>query len=153
MKRKIFGSGHLWINFNIILFSGYVLFGILSFFIPAPIQSIWLILGHLAGLIVDLFVIYGLVLKKFRINYLIIIISFFMVLHLLLFIFVPLGMVLAYIGPSRAFYTLFPMMLSMLGGERFISSALTLFNSAMVVIHLINIFYFTRKNIADLFRA
>jgi len=153
MKYRIFRPGRLWINFNIVLFLGYTLFGIPSFFWPAPLRNFGFILLHLATLAVDLFVVYGLIMGKFRINYLIVLISLLMVVHLLLFIFVPLGMVLAYIGPSRAFYTLFLTLTSQFGGGKFSSYALMAFNSVMVLIHLRNICYFRRKNVAALFHA
>ena len=151
MKYRIFRPGHLWINFNIVLFLGYTLFGILSFFWPAPLRNVGFILLHLATLAVDVFVVYGLIMGKFRINYLIVLISLLMVAHLMLFIFVPLGMVLAYISPSRAFYTLFLTLTSQFGDGKFSSCALTAFNSVMVLIHLKNIHYFRRKDVAALF--
>jgi len=153
MKYRIFRPGHLWINFNIVLFLGYTLFGIPSFFWPAPLRNVGFILLHLATLAVDVFVVYGLIMGKFRINYLIVLISLLMVVHLLLFVFVPLGMVLAYIGPSRAFYTLFITITSQFGGGKFSLYALMTFNSVMVLIHLKNIFYFRRKDVAALFHA
>ena len=153
MKCRIFRPGHLWINFNIVLFLGYTLFGIPSFFWPAPLRNFGFILLHLATLAVDVFVVYGLIKGKFRINYLIVLISLLMVVHLLLFIFLPLGMVLAYIGPSRAFYTLFLTLTSQFGGGKFSSYALMAFNSVMVLIHLKNIYYFRRRDVAALFHA
>jgi len=153
MKHRIFRPGHSWVNFNIVLFCGYSLFAVPSFFWPAPLRNFWFILLHLATLAVDVFVVYGLIAGKFRINYLIVLISIVMVAHLLLFIFVPLGMVLAYIGPSRAFYTLFLTLMSQFGGGKFSSYALMAFNSVMVVIHLKNISYFGRKDAAALFHT
>lgn len=153
MKFLVFGPGCFWINFNIVLFLGYSIFAIPSFFWPTPLRNPVFILLHLATLAVDLFVLYGLIVRRFRINYLIVLISFLMVAHLLLFIFVPLGMVLAYLGPSRAFYTLFLNLASRFGGEKFSSYALLAFNSAMALIHLGNIFYFRRRQVAALFTS
>lgn len=151
MRQKIFKLEHPWINFNIILFSGYVLFGIPSFFWPTPLTGIWFILLHFTTLLVDIFVIYGLIAGRFRVNYLIVVISILMVAHLVVFIFVPLGMVIAYMGPSRAFYSFFLIVTHTVGGSKLSSYALTSFNSLMIVIHLVNIFYFKRKNVAELF--
>jgi hypothetical protein len=153
MKHLIFRPGCLWINFNIALFCGYTIFAVPSFFWPVPLKNVGFIFLHLLTLLVDIFVVYGLVVRRFRINYLIVLISIVMVAHLLLFIFVPLGMVLAYIGPSRAFYTLFLTLMSQFGGGKFSSYALMAFNSVMIVIHLKNISYFRRKDVAALFHA
>lgn len=153
MKYSIFRPGYFWINFNIVLFFGYSIFAIPSFFWPAPLKNVVFIMLHFATLGVDVFVLYGLIVRRFRINYLVVLISLLMVAHLLLFIFLPLGMVLAYIGPSRAFYTLFLTLTSQFGGEKVSSWALTAFNSAMVLVHFRNILYFRRKEVAALFHA
>lgn len=145
--------GSFWINFNIILFSGYALFGIGSFFWPTLLNNIWFILLHLATLIINLFIIYGLLKRTFRINYLISIVSFLMIVHLFIFISEPLSMGLAYIGPGRSFYMLFSIVLSIIGGDRFLYYAVLSFNLTMVIVHLINLCYFTRKKIADIFRV
>ncbi len=150
IKRR---PGHLWINFNIIIFSSYVLFGIGSFFWPTLLNNIWFILLHLSTLIINLFIVYGLLKRTFRINYLLSIVSFLMIVHLFIFIFEPLSMGLAYIGPGRSFYTLFSIVLSMIGRERFLYYALLSFNLTMVIVHLINICYFTRKKVAEAFRG
>lgn len=146
-------AGSFWINFNIILFSGYALFGIGSFFWPTLLNNIWFILLHLATLIINLFIVYGLLKRRFQINYLISIVSFLMIIHLFIFIFRPLSMELAYIGPGRSFYTLFSLLLSLIGWERFLFYALLSFNITMVIVHLINLCYFTRKKVAEIFRG
>ncbi len=153
MRFRIFRPGHFWINFNVVLFLGYTLFGIPSFFWPTPLRNPVFIFLHLATLAVDLFVVYGLIMGKFRVNYLIVLISLLMVAHLLVFILVPLGMVVAYIGPSRAFYTLFLNVTAQFGSGKFSSHALTAFNSFMVLIHLRNISYFRRRKVALLFHS
>lgn len=102
---------------------------------------------------INLFIVYGLLKRTFRINYLISIVSFLMIIHLFIFIFVPLGIGLAYIGPSRSFYTLFIILFSMIGWKRFLPYLLLSFNLTMVIVHLINLCYFTRKKVADMFRV
>jgi hypothetical protein len=143
----------LWINFNILLFSGYTLFGISSFFWPTLLNNIWFILLHLATLIINSIIVYGLVMRRLRINYLISIVSFLMIIHLFIFIFEPLSMELAYIGPGRSFYTLLSIALSIIVGERFIYRSLLLFNLTMVLVHVINLCYFTRRKVAEMFRG
>jgi len=145
-------QGSLWINLNIILFSGYILFGIGSFFWPTPLNNIWFILLHFATLMINLLIVYGLLMKRFRINYLVSIVSFLMILHLFIFIFRPLSMELAPISPGRSFYSFFSIVSSMIIRERFIPYAILSFNLTMVIVHLINICYFTRKKVADIFR-
>jgi len=80
-----------------------------------------------------------------RINYLISIVAFLMIVHLFIFIVEPLSMGLAYIGPGRSFYTLFSIVLSMIGGERFLYYALLSFNLTMVIVHLINLCYLQER--------
>ena len=149
--ERIFPPAHPWITFNIALFSIYALFGILSFFLPTPLYNTGFIALHLGTLIVNFIVIFGLIKKMPLMHYGIAMISALMIVHLLIFLIVPLGMSLAYIAPSRAFYALFITLTSLLGGERFCSYSLVIFNSTMALIHGINVYYFTRKNVALLF--
>lgn len=145
------GTGHPWIDFNVLLFSGYALFGVCSFFKPTLLGNIWFILLHFVTLTIYLAIAYGLATKRFRINYVVVAVSSLMAVHLFIFLFAPLGMGLAYIGPSRAFYALFLAFFSFIGWEGFSSLALTLFNAVMFLVHLINICYFTRRKVAALF--
>jgi hypothetical protein len=151
VMERILHPAHPWISFNIALFSAYTIFGILSFFLPAPLNNTAFISLHLGTLIVNVIVIFGLIKRMPFIHYLIAMISTFMIVHLLIFIFIPLGMSLAYIAPSRAFYALFINLTASLGGERFSSYSLVIFNCTMVLIHGINVYYFTRKKVAVLF--
>ncbi len=140
-----------WITFNSILFSGYAIFDVFSFFWPSVVHNVWIILFYVITLLANSIIIYGLLKRTWRINYLIVLVSLLMVAHLSLFIFHPLGMGFAYIGPSRAFYTLFIAFLSKIVDERLISYWILIFNLVMICVHAINVFYFTRSKVAVLF--
>ena len=140
-----------WIFFNIILFSGYVLFGVFSLVWPEPIQNAWLCLLHLAGLLFTLAILYGLVKRKYWTVFLILPFSFTMILHLIIFTFYPLSMAIAYIGPSRSFIALISFVLSKIGVLGLFSSFFIAFNCAMIIVHLINLKFFLNKKTATLF--
>jgi hypothetical protein len=145
------GPRHLWIGFNIALFSGYAVLGIPSFFWPSPLKENWVILLHLLTLLVEAAIVYGLIRRVAGTNYLVALIAPLMMAHLLIFTFVPLGIQLAYIGPSRAFYTLLIKGMSRLGGGKYIFYSLSAFNLLLTLIHGINLFYFTRRRVARMF--
>lgn len=151
MARKASGPGHLWIDFNIVLFSGYAALGVPSFFWPSPLEETWIILLHLLTLLMEIAVVYGLVRRIVGTNYLVALISPIMIAHLILFTFVPLGIQFAYIGPSRAFYNLFIHGMARIGGGRLLFYSLTAFNIFMMLIHGINLCYFTRRRVAEMF--
>ena len=75
---------------------------------PAPSSYVWESRYRrgetLATLLVNIYAAYGLATMRQPIYMLVAVISILMATHLLIFLFVPLGMSLAYIGPSRAFY-------------------------------------------------
>jgi hypothetical protein len=75
-----------------------------------------------------------------------------MTMHLLIFIVHPLGMGLAYLGPSRAFYMLFILLLSRCADQRRIGHWILVFNISMACVHVFNIVYFTRRTVRALFR-
>ncbi len=152
MKHTISWVGRLWINFNIALFSGYAIFGAISLFWPHIIKNVFFILLHVATLIVNIVVVYGLVKRRLSINYLIAIISPLMIMHLIVFISVPLGIEFAFVGPSRAFYLLFFYTVSIIAGKDFMFPSFVAFNLVMVVINLINLCFFLRRRVADMFR-
>lgn len=140
-----------WIQFNIAMFSAYSFFGVLSLFWPTPLARIWLYPLHMAGLGFNLAILYGLVRKTSWAVYLVLFMSFSMVLHLLVFIFAPLSMSLAYIGPSRSFYSMFISSIAYFGmGDSFVLLN-NIFNSAMVVAHVANLLFFLRKETLEFF--
>lgn len=129
------------------MFSAYALFGILSFVWPTILGKIWLNLSHLAGLALDFLLLYCLMKRKFWALLLVPAFSFAMILHLLVFIFSPLSVAIAYIGPSRSFYTLFITVLAKAGAEEYSAVSMTGFNAAMVLFHTVNlmVFIFSRQ--------
>ena len=142
----------LWISFNIVLFSAYALFGVFSVFLPTPLENIWLYSLHLAGLLFTLAVLYGLVKRRYWIIFLILPFSVGMILHLATFIVFPLSMAIAYIGPSRSFIALISLTLSRIGAIHLFSSFFLAFNCAMIMVHLVNIIFFLRRDTAMLFK-
>lgn len=152
MGPRILIPGHPWINFNIVLFCAYAAFGVLSFFVPEPLSRGWVILLHLGTLLAYLLVAYGLIRKVFRINHVVAVISALMIVHLLIFTFVPLGIQFAYLGPSRSFYALLLRAAALAVGERNTLYVLVGFNVLMMLVHGINICYFSSRKTAALFR-
>lgn len=147
------GGGTFWIKFNTVLFSAYASFGVISFFWPSVLDSLWLVLLHLATLAVNVLIVYGLARRTLRINYLVAVVSPLMIANLLIFTLNPLNVQLAYLGPSRSFYSAFLSLVSLLGGGRLILAAFVGFNAAMAAVHIANLFYFTRKRTAEMFRG
>ncbi len=131
-----------WVHFNIVMFSAYALFGALSLFWPSVLERLWLYPLHLGGLAFNCAIIYGLARRKLWTSPLIVVYGAGMIAHLLVFIFVPISMAIAYIGPSRSFYSLAITVLSLAGGEEYATAGITVFNAVMVLVHLINIFFF-----------
>jgi hypothetical protein len=76
-----------------------------------------------------------------------------MILHLLIFIFVPISMALAYIGPSRSFYTLLILLITSPGTEEQAMNAITIFNVFMILVHTFNIWFFISKSTVRIFNA
>jgi hypothetical protein len=146
-------GGDLWIKFNTVLFSAYASFGVISLFWPSVIDSIWLVFLHLATLAVNLLIVYGLSRRALRINWLVAVVSLLMIANLLIFTLNPLNVQLAYLGPSRSFYSAFLSLVSLLGGGRLILAAFVGFNVAMAAVHVANLFYFTRKRTAEMFKG
>lgn len=140
-----------WLHFNIILFSLYALFGAISFIWPSVIENMWLTLMHIATLLVDLLIVYGLIMRVPRTNYLVTVISLLMFVHLLVFIVAPLSMAVAYIGPSRSFYSLIAVAVSSTMGERYVNVSITVFNAAILFVHGANVCFFSRRKTGELF--
>jgi len=140
----LFQPRPFWINVNIVLFSGYATFGIASFFLPSPVRLSWFPL-HVATLLVNIYVVYGLATMRHSIHFLVAVISLFMAAHLFIFLFAPLGMLFAYIGPSRAFYAALLALATRAIGEKCVTAVLAVFNLAMLLIQIVNIFYFMKK--------
>ncbi len=145
MIRALFQPRPLWINVNIALFAGYALFGIASFFLPSLMRLSWVLPLHIATLIVNICVVYGLATMRHSVFFFVAVISILMAAHLLIFLFAPLGMSLAYIGPSRAFYAGLLRLAARSVGEKGLRAVLTLFNLAMLCIQIVNAFYFMKK--------
>lgn len=141
----------LWIKINIVMFFSYFLFGLISFFWPSPLAELWLYPLHLAGLALDLLILYGLYRKRPWIILLVPVFSFAMILHLVAFIFVPLSLSIAYIGPSRSFYTLMIHILSAAGAEGYSAISMAMFNAVVLVLHAANIAFFVGKRAARMF--
>jgi len=142
---------HVWIKVNIVLYSGYAVFGLASFFWPTPIRSTVYIILHVVTLAVYGAIIYGLAARRFPVNYAVVIISPFMIAHLIAFTLSPLGMELAYMGPSRSFYFFYLTMFSLIMSENALGYSLIIINMISIFIHAVNFCYFMRKNTAKLF--
>ncbi len=142
-----------WVRFNVVLFCAYALFGVLSLFWPSMLEKLWLYPLHLAGLAFNLAVVYGLARRRRWAPFLIVLFAVGMIAHLLIFMFVPISMAIAYVGPSRSFYTLAIRAISGAGAEGCSMRAVWVFNAAMALVHAINIWFFLRSGTAGMFRA
>lgn len=151
MEKSISRGQNLWISVNVVLFSGYAFFGVASLFWPTSLEIMWFIPLYLVSIAAYIMVMYGLIKKKFYANYLAAFLSPLMIAHLIVFSFAPLGMELAYMGPSRSFYSFFLFFLSHFFEERHLFYTLIGFNIVSMVIHSVNLFYFTRRKTAQLF--
>jgi len=140
-----------WISFNVVLFSAYAFFGVLSVFLPEAFQARWLYPLHIAGLLFTLAILYGLLERKYWTAFLIVPFSVGMMLHLSIFIIYPLSMAIAYIGPSRSFMAFISFVLSRTNALNFFTPFFMVFNSAMIVVHLVNIVFFLRRDTATFF--
>jgi ABC-type sulfate transport system permease component len=78
-------------------------------------------------------------------------VSFVLLLHLLVFIFIPLSMSITYIGPSRSFYSLLAVIVSKALSEEYVNVSITAFNVLMALVHGINLCYFSRRKTAGMF--
>ncbi len=107
MKPKPDRLRYPWIAVNIVLFSLYAIFDAASFFWPRMVNAWWTIILYFATVFINGLIVCGLITRFPRTNYLVAFVSFLMVVHLLIFIAYPLGLSFAYLGPSRAFYSLF----------------------------------------------
>ncbi len=145
MVRVLFQPRPFWINVNIVLFSGYAIFGIASFFLPSPMRLSWFFALHVATLLVNIYAVYGLATMRHSIHFLVAVMSLFMAAHLFIFLFTPLGMLFAYIGPSRAFYAGLLALATKTIGEKGVTAVLAVFNLAMLLIQIVNTFYFMKK--------
>ncbi len=145
MMRVLFQPRPLWINVNIALFSGYAIFGIASFFLPSPMRLSWFFPLHVATLLVNIYVVYGLATMRHSIHFLVAVISLLMATHLFIFLFAPLGMLFAYIGPSRAFYAGLLALATRSVGEKGVTAVLAVFNLAMLLVQIVNACYFLKK--------
>lgn len=134
-----------WFRFNIVMFSAYALFGTLSLFWPSALERLWLYPLHLGGLAFNLAILYGLARRRLWTTILIVLYGAGMVAHLLIFIFVPISMAIAYVGPSRSFYTLVIDALSHAGAGQYAMDTVRAFNALMALVHTINIFFFLKS--------
>jgi len=140
-----------WIVVNIVLFSLYAVFDVASFFWPWMVHAWWVIIMYTTTVFFNCLIVCGLITRIPRINYLVVLTSFLMVVHLLIFIGYPLGLSFAYLGPSRSFYSLFIMVMSQIAGEGTVGISLLAFNIVMVCVHVINVVYFSRRSVSTLF--
>ncbi len=140
-----------WIVVNIVLFSLYAVFDVASFFWPRMVHAWWVIIMYTTTLFFNCLIVCGLITRIPRINYLVVLTSFLMVVHLVIFIGYPLGLSFAYMGPSRSFYWLFIMIMSHIAGEGTVGISLLAFNVAMVCVHVINVVYFSRRSVSVVF--
>jgi hypothetical protein len=106
---------------------------------------------YIATVFFNCLIVFGLITRIPRITYLVVLTSFLMVVHLVIFIAYPLGLSFAYLGPSRSFYSLFIMLMSRIGGEGTVGTSLLAFNIAMACVHVINVVYFSRRSVSALF--
>jgi len=153
MKPKPDSMRHPWIAVNIVLFSLYAVFDAASFFWPRIVDVWWIIILYAATVFVNGLIVFGLITRFPRTNYLVAFVSFLMVVHLLVFIAYPLGLSLAYLGPSRAFYSLFITVMSAMAEKGMVGTVLLAFNIVMTCVHGINVIYFIRRPVAALFRG
>lgn len=151
MKPKADWLRYPWITVNIILFSLYSVFDAASFFWPRMVNAWWIIILYAATVFINGLIVFGLLTRFPRTNYLVAFVSFLMVVHLLIFISYPLGLSFAYLGPSRAFYSLFIMVMSAIAGRGTVGTVLLAFNIVMTCVHGINVVYFTLRSTAVLF--
>ena len=152
MKPKPEWLRYPWIAFNIVLFSLYAVFDTASFFWPRMVDAWWIIILYTATVFVNCLIVFGLIISFPRTNYIVAFVSFLMIVHLVIFIAYPLGIGFAYLGPSRAFYSLFIMAMSAIAKKGTVGTILLAFNIAMICVHGINVVYFTRRSVAALFR-
>lgn len=153
MERVRHCTEHVWINLNIVLYSGYTVFGLASFFWPTPLNNILYIVLHLVTLAVYITIVYGLAARRFPFNYLVAFVSPFMVAHLIAFTLSPLGMELAYLGPSRSFYSFYLTCFSFIMNVKRLVISLMVFNIVSIIVHTVNFCYFMRRNTAKLFAS
>jgi hypothetical protein len=135
------------------LFCAYALFGALSLFWPGPLEKPWLYPLHLAGLAFNLAVVYGLAGRRRWAPPLVVLFALGMIAHLLVFMLVPISMAIAYVGPSRSFYTLAIRLISGAGAEGYAMRALWLFNATMTLVHGANVWFFLRSETVGMFRG
>lgn len=140
-----------WVHFNIAMFSAYAFFGAVSLFWPSAIEWPWLYPFHLAGLAFNILVIYGLIRKMPWTRVLIVVYAAGMIAHLVVFILVPISMAIAYVGPSRSFYSMVIRGMSLVGAEEYSMLAISAFNAAMVLVHSLNIWVCLRSKSAEIF--
>jgi hypothetical protein len=105
----------------------------------------WFFPLHVATLLVNIYVVYGLATMRHSIHFLVAVISLLMAAHLFIFLFAPLGMLFAYIGPSRAFYAGLLALTTRSVGEKGVTAVLAVFNLAMLLIQIVNACYFLTK--------
>jgi len=151
MERALHCVDHVWIKVNIVLYSGYAAFGVVSFFWPTPLKDLIYIVPHLITLIVYGTIVFGLAARWFPANYIVAFVSPLMITHLIAFTLSPLGMELAYIGPSRSFYSFYLRVFSYLLTDKHLVYSLIVFNLLSIVVHSVNFCYFLRRNTAKLF--
>jgi len=151
MERERRCREHVWIKVNIVLYSGYAVLGLTSFFWPTPIRSMVYIMLHIVTLAIYGAIVYGLAARRFPVNYAVVIISPFMIAHLIAFTLSPLGMELAYMGPSRSFYFFYLKIFALIMSENALAYSLIIFNIISIFIHAVNFCYFMRKDTAKLF--
>jgi hypothetical protein len=135
-----------WFAVNIVLFSKYAVFEAASFFWPRMVHSWWIIVMYSATVFINC-----LIARIPRINYLVVLTSLLMAVYLAIFITSPLGLSFAYLGPSRSFYSLFIIVMSLIAGEGAVGTLILVFNIAMACVHVINVVYFSRRSVAALF--
>jgi hypothetical protein len=141
-----------WVRFNVALFCAYALFGVLSLFWPAPLEGLWLYPLHLAGLALNAAIVYGLARRRRWAPPLVVLFALGMLAHLLVFMLVPISMAIAYVGPSRSFYTLAIRLISGAGAEGHAMRAVWLFNGVMALVHGANVWFFLRGETVAMFR-
>lgn len=151
MKLQKNCKDHVWLRVNIFLYAGYAAFGLASLFWPTPLHNPVYITLHLVTLVIYVAIVYGLVMRRFPMNYLVVFVSPFMIAHLIAFTLSPLGMELAYLGPSRSFYSFYLTVFASLLNENALIYSIIVFNVISMIIHAINFCYFMRKKTARLF--
>jgi hypothetical protein len=101
-----------WIAVNIVLFSLYAVFDMASFFWLRMVHVWWIIIMYTTTVLFNCRIVFGSITRIPQINYFVVLASFLMVVHLMMFITYLLSLTFAYQESSKSLYSLFFMVMS-----------------------------------------